>query len=225
MPRRSLKAVQQALALPIRGGRRAGAGRPSLRERPANPHAHRDDLRPYQPVHVTLRFMDGVWNLRSERSFAVIHAALSATRSRPDARIPHFSVQGNHIHLIVEATSTAALSNTVRALSIRLARRLNRMMGRRGQVFEDRFHSHVLRTPAEVQNALRYVLDNFAGHASRRGETVREGWTDRFSSASAKPPRAVQCALFAEPAVQPATTWLLRKASRACGSPSSPDAA
>ena len=197
----------------MRGGRRPGAGRPSARERPAVPHVERAEVRPYQPVHVTLRVLDTVWNLRSERSFAVIHDALTAARRRGDSRIVHFSVQGNHLHLIAEATSSAALSNAIRALTIRLARRLNEMMGRRGPVFEDRFHAHVLRTPAEVRNALRYVVGNFASHAARRNEPVRQGWVDPFSSSSAKAARSAQVSMFPESPVRPARTWLLRHAS------------
>jgi REP element-mobilizing transposase RayT len=221
MPPRTPAPAQQSLALPVRGGKRPGAGRPPSGERAAAPHARREELRPYQPVHVTLRFADCVWNLRSERSFAVIHEALSAVRRRPDARVTHFSIQGNHIHLIVEACGTTALSNAVRALSIRIARRLNRMMGRSGPVFEDRFHAHVLRTPAEARNALRYVEGNFASHARRRGEPVDPEWVDRFSSATVKTPREPQGALFAEPAVKPARTWLLRSATHA-GAAASP---
>jgi REP element-mobilizing transposase RayT len=212
MAKRTAPPAQQALALPVRGGNRPGAGRPSSRDRRAVPHVERDDVRPYQPVHVTLRMAAPVWNLRSERSFAVIHEALTAARRRPDARVVHFSVQGNHLHLILEASGTTALSNAVRALSIRLARGLNKMMGRSGPVFEDRFHSHVLRTPAEVRNALRYVVGNFASHAARRNEPMRQGWVDPFSSASEKSPRSAQATLFPELAVRPATTWLLRRA-------------
>jgi REP element-mobilizing transposase RayT len=157
--------------------------------------------------------LETVWNLRSERSFAVIHAALTATRRRPDLRVVHFSVQGNHIHLIVEASGSAALSNAIRALTIRLAKRLNRMMGRRGPVFEDRFHSHVLRTPAEVRNALRYVVGNFACHAARRNEPMRPGWVDPFSSCVVKPPRSMQVSLFPDSPVRPPKTWLLLNAS------------
>lgn len=214
MPRRRIIPVQQTLPLPQRGGRRVGAGRPATRERPALPHASREEVRAGQPVHVTLRFTDAVWNLRSERSFAVIHGALSAARARQDARITHFSVQGNHIHLVVEATGTVALSNAIRSLSIRLAKRLNRMMGRRGPVFENRFHAHVLRTPAEVRNALRYVVGNFASHAARRDERVRDGWVDPYSSAAVRAPRSDQPTLFAAPVVRPPRTWLLRNAVR-----------
>lgn len=65
---------------------------------------------------------DHVWNLRSERAWAVIHRALEAARLRPDARVVHYSVLGNHVHAILEALGERALSNAVRALSIRLAK-------------------------------------------------------------------------------------------------------
>jgi hypothetical protein len=90
------------------------------------------------------------------------------------------------------------------------------MMGRRGPVFEDRYHAHVLRTPAEVRNAIRYVLGNFESHAVRRGERKSTtGWVDPFSSAAVKAPRDTQLSLFFEPATSPAETWLLRRAEGA----------
>jgi hypothetical protein len=70
----------------------------------------------------------------------------------------------------------------------------------------------VLRTPAEVRNAVKYVLGNFESHAVRRGERAStKGWVDPFSSAANRPPREAQGSLFAEPATVGASTWLLRK--------------
>jgi REP element-mobilizing transposase RayT len=196
------------------GGKRTGAGRKSTRERAAIPHTARDEVRRYHPVHVSLRVAEHVWNLRSERSYRIIDAALRATLRRPDFRVVHFSVQGNHLHLIVEADGTRTFALGVRALSIRLARRLNGMMGRSGAVFMDRYHAHVLRTPAEVRNAVRYVLGNFESHAARRGEPKStKGWVDPFSSAAVKAPREAQGMLFVEPATPAAATWLLRQAN------------
>ena len=37
------------------------------------------------------------------------------------------------------------------------ARAVNRVLERRGKVFADRYHSHVLRSPREVANAVKYV--------------------------------------------------------------------
>lgn len=205
---------QCILELPTWGGRREGAGpRPNpLRERPALAHRTRAELRPWQPVHVTLRVLDHVWNLRSQRSFAVLHRALRAVRARKDLRIVHFSIQGNHLHLVAEADGNRSLATGMRALSIRTARGLNAMMGRRGPVFEDRYHAHVLRTPAEVRNAVRYAVGNFESHAARRGERSTGRWVDPFSSAAAAVPRVGQGELFAEAVTQEPRTWLLRKA-------------
>lgn len=202
-------AEQRTLQFRTRGGKRPGAGRPRKRERPGIPHVRRETFRPYQPVHVTLRIADWVWNLRSERSFSIIHRALDAARCRTDSRIVHFGILGNHIHLIAEAIGERALSNSIRALSIRLARRLNRMMRRRGPVFADRYHAHVLRTPAEVRNAVRYVVGNYAVHAARWGEPSRRRSADPYSSAVVRAPRVGQLSLFPQEVVRPAETWLL----------------
>lgn len=196
------------------GGLRRGAGPKLRRPSPAAPHRPRPEVRPYQPVHVTLRFLDHVWNLRSQRALAVVHRALDGVRLRTDFRVAHFSVQGNHVHLIVEADGARALATGARALSIRLARGLNAMMGRRGPVLEDRYHAHVLETPAEVRNAMRYVLGNFASHARRRGEPVRDGFVDPFSSSSATQPRGTQASLWPEAPTRAPETWLLRTAMR-----------
>ncbi len=198
-------AHQQSFVFRTRGGARAGAGRKSTRDRPAIPHRVREEVRPYQPVHVTLRMAPHVWNLRSQRSFAVIHRAVAELRRRVDVRVVHFSILGNHIHLIVEADGEYALADGMRSFSIRLARGLNAMMGRRGPVFEDRYHAHALRTPAEVRNAVRYVLGNFANHATRWGERVSSGWVDPFTSAAARAPRS----LWAAPCTSSPRTWLL----------------
>lgn len=143
-----------------------------------------------------------VWNLRSQRGMAVVEAALRGAAERPGFRVTHFSAQGNHVHLIVEASDKAALASGMKALSIRLAKGMNRLMGCRGPVLEDRHHVHVLRTPAEVRRAVEYVTGNFESHARRRGEPVGEGFRDRFGS-NARPEL-----------VEAAGTWLLRGGER-----------
>ncbi len=86
-----------------------------------------------------------------------------------------FSVQGNHLHLLIEAQDNRALAEGMQGLSVRLARGLNRLMGRHGKVLADRFHAHVLRTPAETRRAIAYVLLNHRSHAARSGERVGRG--------------------------------------------------
>lgn len=156
------------------------------------------------PLHVTLRMAPHVYNLRSRRSFRVIAAALRIGGDRFDVRVVEFSVQGNHIHLVVEAPNQRALARAIQGFSIRVARGLNRMMGRKGRVFDDRYHARLLRTPTEVRHAIRYVLSNARKHAAERGETYSPGYVDPYSSAGAS-----------DVALPPAQTWLLRTGQRA----------
>ena len=55
----------------------------------------------------------------------------------------------------------------MQGLLIRLAKALNRLWGRSGAVFSDRYHDHVLRSPWEVRNAVQYVLNNARKHGLR----------------------------------------------------------
>lgn len=92
---------------------------------------------------------DQVWNLRSGRSFRAIEQCLAGALGRFGLRIIQFSVMGNHLHLIVEADSSRALSRGMQGLCVRIAKALNRMMRRSGRVFADHYHSRMVRTPAE----------------------------------------------------------------------------
>jgi REP element-mobilizing transposase RayT len=170
--------------------KKRGAGLPHLRRPPVDPR---------HPHHVTVRMRRGVWNLRTQRCFRPIAAALRAVRDREEFRVVHFSVQGNHLHLVVEADDRRAMTNGMRALLIRIARRLNALMDTRGRLYADRFHERILRTRSEVRNVVRYVLDNFRKHFGRRDPV------DEFSSAN----RALDDALTGPPWAAPAS-WLLR---------------
>jgi REP element-mobilizing transposase RayT len=79
-------------------------------------------------------------------------------------RVVHFAILRDHIHLIVEAVDRSALSKGMKGLGVRIARRLNRMMRRRGRVLVDRYHEHILKTPTEVKNARHYLLKNAWKH-------------------------------------------------------------
>ncbi len=127
-----------------------------------------------------MRLQPGVGYLRAYQRAKVVEDALRAARERFGVRIVHYSIQGNHLHLIVEAEDQAALSRGMQGLAIRLAKRLNALAHRRGAIFADRYHSHPLKTPREARNAVRYVLTNHRHHTL---EHLPEGWTDPLASA------------------------------------------
>jgi len=187
------------------GGARRGAGRKAraahLRQ---TPHRARPVHRKAHPVHVTLRA--GMRSLRSQQVARTLLAGLRDS-NRDWFRVVHYSVQENHVHLIVEAEDTKTLSSGVRGLMVRVARRVNRMLGRRGRFWADRWHGRDLEGPRQVRNALVYVLQNHKKHARRAALDPLSSaeWFDGF--ASARPPAFRS---IGPPCVATARTWLLR---------------
>jgi len=213
---------QLELPLPARrGGARPGAGRPRLH--PALhggkdlPHRPRPELSRRHPVHITLRVAPDVPHLRGAPCVQALELTLRRSAPRSDFRVCHFSVQHDHVHLIVEADGKEALSRGMQGLCIWAARRINAVLGRRGRVLADRYHARALSTPREVKHCLRYVLLNARKHWRARGNAPEASWVDPCSSAWWFDgwSRPVQTARWrmreqAPPPVRPARTWLLR---------------
>jgi REP element-mobilizing transposase RayT len=164
LKRKARQRPQLALPLPSTwGGRRPGAGRKPSGRAVGVPHRVRPVHLARHPVHVTLRARRAVGSLHARRVFPLVRAALTAA-SGPSFRLVHFSVQADHVHLLVEARDKAALSLGMRGLVIRLARAVNRARGRWGAVWADRYHGRALTTPREVRHALVYILMNYKKH-------------------------------------------------------------
>jgi hypothetical protein len=113
---------------------------------------------------------------------------------RPDFRIVHKSIQGNHLHLIVEAESAIALARGLQAFQISAARKLNvaerrsrRGKVRRGPVFVDRYHAEIISTPTQARHAMAYVLNNWRRHSEDRRQWAQHWPIDPYSSAESFP--------------------------------------
>jgi REP element-mobilizing transposase RayT len=203
------------------GGARPGAGRPALPEHRRKGVAHRPRRRlaASRPVHITVRLRPGLPALRSQRAHRQILRCFLAGKERFGFRLVHYSVQSTHLHLVCEAKHRDALSRGMQGLLIRLAKGLNKVWGRKGSVWAERYHAHVLGSPREVRNALAYVLNNLWRHM-RGADQARHGVIDGFASGRyfdgwrappALPPAAAE-QVVAEP-----HTWLLREGWRRHG--------
>jgi putative transposase len=170
-----MEAIVDAPVRPVArtwGGRRAGAGRPkkAAKDRTFVPHHPRPIHKKRHPTHVTLRARAGLPNFRSQRVQTMLRGILEQQlrrrRYRDHFQVVHYSIQSNHLHLIVEATDTPTLRAGVSGLVIAFAKRLNKEILERltGKVWRDRYHSRELTTPSEVRRALVYVLQNVRKH-------------------------------------------------------------
>ncbi|HKA89634.1 MAG TPA: transposase [Haliangiales bacterium] len=176
-------------------------------------HGPRPELNPRHPHHVTLRAVNGSPNMRNF-AFAREIGKLLKRRARRElaCRVVHFTIQRDHIHMIVEAADRLALSRGVQGLASGIARVVNRTSGCAGGLWRDRYHARPLRTPGEVRKCLIYVLRNALKHGSTAcavDPCSSAAWFDGFDG---HPPART------DPApVVPPRTWLLATGWRARG--------
>jgi hypothetical protein len=194
------------------GGAREGAGRkPAVRPRVL--HRRRVEFPGRLPGLVTIRVRKDVPSLRIARLVGALERGFRHGAERGDFRVVHYSMQHDHVHLLVEAEGARALASGMKSVTTRLARAVNRIHFRRGPVVDGRFHHRALATPREVRSALAYVLMNSRKHAAARGEALAARartldpassgrWFEGWSEPQAPPAD--------RPAVAEARTWLLR---------------
>ncbi|MBL8898295.1 MAG: transposase [Planctomycetes bacterium] len=192
------------------GGKRKGAGRKPKNAEPGMPHRQHSKKKRGEPLHITVRLADGLPSLRRGGALKVVLAALSASSERHGMRIVHYSIQRDHLHLLVEAEDRTCVARGMNALLSPLARALNKLWVRKGKVFPERYHDEVISTPTQARNALRYVLQNGKKHGVVPQQSIDlcssapvfDGWIERPSIASIASALAIAT-------VAPASTWLL----------------
>ena len=210
MGRARKRHVQQALHFGDKNGQRRGGpnrrkrkgvrlGRPPKGPRSSERHKKREAFPASEPVHVTLRVVDDVGRLRTRAIYQAVREAMLVTFRREDFRIVHLSVQGNHIHLLIEAENRMALAAGMKAFEISAAKHINAAVSRagswwerrrmrvkpkrrKGQVFADRYHVEIIRTPRQARNALTYVLNNWRKHREHRADVARTWLIDPYST-------------------------------------------
>jgi putative transposase len=172
----------------LRGGKRKGAGRPRNKGRRAEPHGKRPVLKADQPVHVVLRVLDDVRQLRTRDMFMAVREAAIMTFHNMTCRIVHLSIQDGHLHLLVEADDAEALSRGMQGFEISAAKHINAAASarwgrkRKGKVFVDRYHAEIITCPTQAHHSLSYVLNNWRKHREDRA-AFTTGWNvDPFST-------------------------------------------
>ncbi|MFT7669412.1 MAG: REP element-mobilizing transposase RayT [Planctomycetota bacterium] len=157
------------------GGWRKGSG-PRKRKSGVT-HVTRPRMTKHAVLHLTWKLRKELPSLRNNLAARAIFDALRKAKLA-GLRVIHFSIQDDHIHMIVEAPNRELLANSMRGLGCRIAKALNKVWGRTGKVFAERFHQVLLEGFQQVRNALRYVLTNHLKHK----QESECGRPDRYSS-------------------------------------------
>jgi len=187
-------------------------GRPPVPKKAYVPHLPRPSIGRTFAAHVTLKLLPRVESLRTKALYARIRSAFVAGCDRFRFRLVQYSVQRDHIHLVVEAEGRITLMRGIRGLAIRVAKAINHDLARRGPVFAERYHARALPTPREVRNAFVYVIQSWRKHMSPARGIDPLSSARWFGGWKTKPPRPDDIYSppweYEKPLVRPPSTWL-----------------
>jgi hypothetical protein len=242
--KRGKKPRQTIFVFRTHGGRRPGAGRRARRPGAVG-HKTRPPLKSRYPVHTSLSVASDLPSLRRSDLRAAIEQCFRAAKTACGGldggdhrtlkkaaaykkraaktagfRLVHYSIQKHHLHLIVESEDATALSRGMQGLAVRVARRINKVVGRKGKVFVDRYFERILKSPKQTRHCLLYVLNNFRRHAAQRGKILDVDYVDPCSSGRFFDGWIgvwFEHRTGRDPPVVPAKTWLLKKGWRVWG--------
>jgi hypothetical protein len=150
-----------------RGGRRPGAGRKRVHSKGVA-HRIREKVQMRHALHVNFRYRT---TIRHKKGLSLLKRAIVNARKK-GLRVIHYSLQSNHIHLILEAQDNSILTRGMRSLTVTIAKGLGK-----GRVQLERYHLHVLKTLRETKNAVHYVLFNEQKHSG-----LNRAYVDEYSS-------------------------------------------
>jgi putative transposase len=118
------------------GGRRPGAGRKPKGDKPLVSHARRPKIRPGARISIRWQ-LDPEVEIKGAR--AALAAAMKAGSEGTGFRVAKASLRGRVAVFTVSARDSERLARGMQGLAIRFARALNRVAGRKGRVFTDRY--------------------------------------------------------------------------------------
>lgn len=132
-------------------------------------------------MHVTARCRHGLPSFRQQRVGKIVLRQLNRLNDE-SFQIVHFSIQTNHVHLVVEARDRATITRKMAGFMISFAKLLNsRVLGRsKGKVWSDRYYRRDIEGGGDMNRVLRYVF----GNAKRHGLIAAEALVfDPYSTA------------------------------------------
>ncbi len=139
-----------------------GAGRPAKHDRGIR-HIARDEIKRNTPLHLTIKINKNKAGLKNKSVLKLLHSSIKKARLK-GLKIIHYTLEFDHIHLLVEAHNNEVLSKGMQSLGISFSKGINKIKSVKGQVYKTRYHYRKLKTPSEVRNAVNYILGNSIKH-------------------------------------------------------------
>ena len=137
-------------------------GRPAIHDRGIR-HIERPKFQRVRSFHLTIKVKKNKADIQNKKILKALHHAIKRARLK-DLKIIHYTLEYNHVHLLVEAYNNSVLHSGMQALGISFAKAVNRVKSTKGTVYKHRYHLRQISSPRDLKNVLHYIFHNGIKH-------------------------------------------------------------
>ncbi|MBC7538614.1 MAG: transposase [Bacteriovorax sp.] len=114
-------------------------------------------------LHLTIKVQEIAADIKTKRILKVLHHAIKRARLKK-LKIIHYTLEHNHVHLLVEARDNQILHQGMQAFGITFAKAINKLKHLKGVVYKHRYHFRKVNSPHELKSVLHYIFRNGIKH-------------------------------------------------------------
>jgi putative transposase len=107
--------------------------------------------------HLIWRCHNKNWLLKPNEAKQLYYDLLLKYKNKYDVKVYSYCFMTNHIHLTGKCKTVEGISSLMRTVNSVFGKKINKRLGRCGQVIMDRFKSPVIQTDEDLLNVMRYI--------------------------------------------------------------------
>lgn len=142
------------------------AGRPAIHDKGIR-HISRPRIKKPTPLHLTIKVRSNKADIQNKIVLKTLHRAIIRGRLK-GLKVLHYTLEYNHVHLLVEASNNQVLHKGMQALGITFAKGINKFKRNKGGVYKHRYHFRQISSLRDFRNVLNYIFNNGVKHRSTK---------------------------------------------------------
>ena len=142
------------------------AGRPAIHDKGIR-HTTRPLIKKPTPLHLTIKVRENKADIQNKIVLKSLHRAIMRGRLK-GLKIIHYTLEYNHVHILVEAKNNRVLHQGMQSFGITLSKAINRFKKAKGTVYKHRYHFRQISSLRDLRNVVKYILNNGVKHRSTK---------------------------------------------------------
>ncbi len=126
-------------------------------------HISRDRIFNPTSLHLTIKVRENKADIKTKLILKALHHAIKRARLKR-LRVIHYTLEYNHLHLLVECDNHKRLGKGMQAFGISIAKAINRIKLLKGAVYKHRYHLRKITSGRDLKNVLHYIFNNGIKH-------------------------------------------------------------